>query len=406
MKQFASSLLTLLILQGTLASCNGQSASQKNKPTAVQNKKTFTEGTDYLLYERIRILDKTGFDQPQEAFSMLLPKGWKHTAGIIWNNPGTMCAGTYRQLSAASADGTYHFDQLPDMIFGWNTNQQLMQMNQGNSGGKNCGYRQPMDAYQYLNTVLLAQIGNPKVISSIPNESVVNDMRKSNEKVMRELQQYGAGQMQFYQTAITAQVQWPDGREGYIVLGANILETVVPNIYNGTSDRMYTTQITQQSIFSFPGAQREQAKDQLSVIMSSVHTNPAWSEAVNKFWKDVRTQSNIVHIGRIKMMDERTRQIGRETIAKGNQRLNDMDNQMRSWEQKQNSQDRMHTEFIKTIREVENYSDASGKYEMTSGYDHAWSRGDGNTFIMTNNPNFDPSSVYQDQSWKEMKKVD
>jgi len=66
----------------------------------------------------------------------------------------------------------------------------------------------------------------------------------------------------------------------------------------------------------------------------------------------------------------------------------------------------MHTNFIKTIREVENYRDETSKYEMVSGYDHAWSRGDGTSFILSNNPNFDPSSVLQDQRWKEMKKVD
>jgi hypothetical protein len=86
--------------------------------------------------------------------------------------------------------------------------------------------------------------------------------------------------------------------------------------------------------------------------------------------------------------------------------LRHMDVQMRNWEQQQNSQDRMHTEFIKTIREVDNYQDASGKYEMTSGYNHAWSRGDGNSFIMSNDPNFKASSFFQDQNWKEMKKVD
>ncbi|MCA0348883.1 MAG: hypothetical protein LCH35_06450 [Bacteroidetes bacterium] len=62
--------------------------------------------------------------------------------------------------------------------------------------------------------------------------------------------------------------------------------------------------------------------------------------------------------------------------------------------------------FIKTIREVENYSDATGKVELVTGYNHAWSRSDGSSFIMSDNPNFNPSSVFQDQRWKEMKKVE
>jgi hypothetical protein len=58
------------------------------------------------------------------------------------------------------------------------------------------------------------------------------------------------------------------------------------------------------------------------------------------------------------------------------------------------------------MREVENFQDATGKYEMTSSYSNAWSRGDGSTFVMSNNPNFDPGFVFKDQSWKAMKKVD
>jgi hypothetical protein len=129
-------------------------------------------------------------------------------------------------------------------------------------------------------------------------------------------------------------------------------------------------------------------------------------ETVNTFWKNIRQQKQVAHIGRLEIMDAQTRAIGNAAIAKGNERLRTMDNDMRSWEQQQSSQDRMHTNFIKTIREVENYRDETGKIEMTSAYNHAWSRSDGSSFIMSNDPNFDPSSVFKDQRWKEMKKVD
>jgi hypothetical protein len=106
------------------------------------------------------------------------------------------------------------------------------------------------------------------------------------------------------------------------------------------------------------------------------------------------------------MTDELTRSMGNAAIQRGKARLNNMDLQMRSWEQQQNAQDRMHTSFIKTIREVENYRDETGTYEMSSSYSHAWSRGDGNSFVMSNNPNFDPQLVLKDQQWKAMKKVE
>lgn len=96
---------------------------------------------------------------------------------------------------------------------------------------------------------------------------------------------------------------------------------------------------------------------------------------------------------------------GAANTARHNERMGAMDQQMRSWEQQQSSQDRQHTQFVKAIREVETYNDgANGRVELSSGYDHAWSRGDG-SYILSNSPNFDPSSVFQDQAWKPMEQV-
>ena len=402
MKKLSPFFMTLLLLQVALSSCNGQTTTMQKEKTSKQ----FTEGKDFLVYERVRLMDNTGFTTPQEAYSILLPKGWKHESGIIWSNPGSGCDGTNHQLRASSADSNYQFMVYPDLVFGWVTNSQGMPMNSNQrSNSPYCGTGQPIQAEQYLRNVFARELGNPEVIEVTSNQGVIDDMRQSNEKNMRELQQYGAGQMRFDQTAINAKVRWANGNEGWVVLGITITEGIIPNVYNGTYDKVYTTLVTKRTVFTYPGAEAQKAKDQFSVIMSSWRTNPVWSNAVNKFWKETRQQSNIAHVGRIQLIDEQTRQIGKQAIRNGNERLKTMDVQMRNWEQQQSSQDRIHTEFIKTIREVENYQDASGKYEMSSGYSHAWSRGDGSSFVMSNNPNFDASSFFQDQNWKEMKRV-
>jgi len=99
---------------------------------------------------------------------------------------------------------------------------------------------------------------------------------------------------------------------------------------------------------------------------------------------------------------DRIRLMGEQARAYAQQRSEASDQQMRDWERSQASQDASHERFVKTIREVETWSDgANGRVELTSGYDHAWSRGDG-SYILSNSPNFDPSSVFQDQQWKPM----
>jgi hypothetical protein len=353
------------------------------------------------------MLDKVGFTEPQEAYSLVLPKGWRHESEIIWNGPGKDCAGTYKRFSAKSADGKYSFEIFPSLNYTWTTNPQTQQFYPNNSSASPfCTQRKPMDAEQYLRNIFAQELGNPEIIKVEPNGDVAVQMRQSSEEGMRELRQYGAGNIQIHPTAINAVVRWPSGTEGLVLLGVTIMEIVVPNNYTGSYDKSIITTVATRMVYKYPKGESEAAKNQFSVVMGSIRTNPMWNAAVKKFWKDARQQSHIVHVGKIKMMDEQTRQMGDAAIRRGNERLKSMDMDVRSWEQQQSSQDRMHTSFIKTIREVENYRDETGTYEMTSSYNSAWSRGDGNSFVMSNNPNFDPAFVFKDQNWKAMKKVE
>lgn len=391
---------------------NNNDASNNGGASTADAQQNWVAGKDYTEFKRVRLIDKTGFTEPQEAYSILLPNDWSNDGEIIWINPGQSCAGTYRKLKAASADGKYTFEMLPEVLYSWNP--QLMQY-PSNGGNDLCRTGQPMNAETYLKQVFTKELGGAEVISMESNASVIEQMQLWNERARNELMQYGASDVRFDQTALNAVLKLKDGAEAMVTLGATVIMTTIPNVYNGTYSQSYTTQITKRTVFKYPAAEKENAKNLFGMVMSSFHTNPAWNDAVNNFWRQARQQSNAAHVGRIAMIDAETRRIGEQAIRNGQDRLKAMDNQARSWESShassdnssQASQDRMHTEFIKTIREVENYQDAStgNKYEMTSGYDHAWSRGDGTNFILSNNPNFNPSSVFQDQNWKEMRRV-
>lgn len=405
MKRISTTLLAAFF---AIAICSGQNSTKMvNQQPGKRNtgKQSWTEGQDYTLFQRVRIMDQTGFNTPVEAYSLLIPKGWKSEGSIIWNGPGSNCAGTYRQMRASSAEGKYTFALLPDMVFSWNSDPQMQQFGKSHGSGNFCGFAPPMNAETYLRNVFIRELGASKIVSIETNASVVEFMRQSNQRNLSELQVYGGGQMSFDQTAVNAVVKWNDGSEGLITLGVSILASAIPNAYTGGYSQLYTSQVTQRTVFKYPAAEADQAKRMYTMILSSVRTNPGWNDAVNNFWKQARQQSHIAHLGRIKAIDEQTRRIGEQAIRNGQQRLASMDTEIRTWEQRQSSQDRMHTEFIKTIREVENFRDETGKWEMSAHYNHAWSRGDGTNFIMSNDPNFNPASVFQDQNWKQMKKV-
>lgn len=412
MKSFLSLIaIPLAMLAGT-ASCNSQgnaTPGKKQVQAKSDAKKTspgLREGSDYTEFTRARILDKFAFSNPVEAFSLLIPKEWKFDGNVLWTMPGNICAGINRGFKAASPDGKYSFEIYPNYNWGYTTDQQLAQINQNNTS-QFCGFGEPLDAEHYVKQVFLPrEIGNPTIEEIKQNEGGKQSIQQEVEKYRQEMMSYGAAQVMFYPSAIHAKVKWNDGSVGIVLCGIVIGETTVANPYNGTYSKNYTSATSQKILFRYPAAESQKAGKILSVIMSSIRTNQDWKKTVDNFWVQVRRQNNVINRERINLMDAYTQQIGANAIKRGQQNLDNIDANMRSWEAKQQSQDRMHTNFIKSIREVENYRDATGKVELSSGYNHAWSRSDGSSFIMTDSPNFDPSSVFRDQQWKEMKRVD
>lgn len=126
-------LLLFTAVLCTLNSCNSQTTDLNQEAVTGQQlaRETYKEGSDYLLFERVRILDKAGFTEPQEAYSVLLPKGWKSEGAIVWNTPGSSCAGTFSSLKAKSADGNYSFEVYPATKFSGSSAIQTMGKHQG-----------------------------------------------------------------------------------------------------------------------------------------------------------------------------------------------------------------------------------------------------------------------------------
>lgn len=393
-------ILSLIACQSPTDQYNTHHSMDTHKPAT-----SFEAGKDYTEFKRVKLMDRQGFAQPVEALSMLIPSGWNYEGDIIWTAPGQPCAGTNLFFSAQSPDATSRFDILPNFTWSWSPDPQLNAISQQYNTGQFCNVGEPIDARQFVEQVWAKELGNPEITDIKINPDAIATMGENDEKQRREMMRYGSAGIDFQHSAVTARVNWSDGRSGILFCKVTNAVNYIPNQYNGSIQASYISS-TSRVLYIFPKTEQDNAEQVMTVVVTGVRTNPAWKQASEDFWRDVREKNHVAHIGRIRMMDEQTRQIANQAIQKGNQRLADMDNQMRSWEARQSTNDRIHNDFIKTIRGVEHYQDATGTVELSSGYNHAWSRGDGTSFIMTNNPNFDPSSVFRDQSWTEMKKTD
>lgn len=383
----------------------------------------YVEGKDYTVLERVRFMDSAGFQQPAEAFSVLLPRGWSHDGGIQWKNL-QQCRGEMvgAQWTVASPDGTIRFKALPVHAWGTASDPMMLQAlhQQAQQGG--CEVGDAMSAEQYVRDVFAPRELDGATITEVrANEAATAELRRQADADMPKLQPYlpAGASVRVGMDAVTARLTWPDGTEGIALVSVTSLETTMQNPYTGQMQRLVNGGAPERSYIRFPAAQRQQAEILLANLKSSYRTNPQWKEAIDGYFERMRRQQDAIHHQKMEAIAIQTaanarahaqrmadiQRQGAASTQRFQQRMADMDSSMRAWETQQASRDRSHTAFVQSIREVETWQGNDGKVELSSGYSQAWSRGDG-SYILSNSPSFDPRSVLLDQNWQELKRSD
>jgi len=357
----------------------------------------FTQGKDYVVLKRVRFLDEMGFDRPVEAFSMLFPTDWKTEGGVRWKGVGE-CRGEIVSMpvKASSPDGKLQFESTAPRAFNWADDQMMAQAMMAGAQQGGCGVNQPFTAEQYIQGYAQQDLG-----------AIASEVRSDERRMARAQQmdqqanaiamQYGNNSEQST-TYARGKLTWPDGTHGIMEAGVTNSITRKPDMFTGGVSTFSSTMMFYATITRFPPERKEEAERLLALFTSSHRMNPVWQQAKENFLTQL---GNMEHAGRM----EKIRLMGEQAQAYAKAQGEASDRQMRGWEQQQASQDKQHERFVQTVREVETWKDGgNGNVELTSGYDHAWSRGDG-SYVLTNSPNFDPSSVFQDQGWKPMQQV-
>ena len=294
---------------------------------------------------------------------------------------------------------------------------QQMQMMQQQGG---CEIGSAIDATRYMREVFAPrELQGATIVDVRDNDPATRELRDQAARNMPKLQQYsGGGQIDVEADAVIARLRWEDGTEGLALVSVLNFITDMPNPFTGGMQRLVNGNATERSYIRFPAARRAEAETLLANLKSSYRTNPQWKEAIDGYFARMRQQQDVIHHQRMAAIAEQTaanarghaqrmadiQRQGDANTARFQQRMAGMDSSMRSWEATQSSQDRMHTAFVQSIREVETWQGGDGKVELSSGYSQAWSRSDG-SYILSNSPSFDPRAVLQDQAWQELKRA-
>ena len=354
------------------------------------------EGKDYLVLERVRLLDSMGFDRPVEAMSILAPRGWKTEGGVTWKGIGGCRAEIVTfQFSATSPDGAIRFLVLPLRAFIAFENQMSQQaaIVAAQQGG--CQVYPPFNAAQYLENLARNGLGGATVTNVRPDESLRAVIAKISEMTNATAQQYGTGMNQSG-SGVYGTLNWPDGSKGLAQVGVSVMTKQGRDMYTGAPNGFATTTVFHQAVIRYPPAREAEAIKLFGMFLASHRMNPIWQKAKDNFLTNL---GNIEHAGRM----ERLRLMGEQSAAYARAQSEAADARMRDWERSQASSDANQRRFIQTIREVETWKDSNGdNVELSAGYKFGWSKPNG-SIILTNNSLFDPAVEFQ-QNWTRMQK--
>jgi hypothetical protein len=406
MSRLSASLACLLLLAAACDTSPGDGAG--GEPGAVASAGAgaggasgsgdarFVEGEDYVVLERVRILDEQGFDQPVEAMSVLLPRGWRTESSVRWRGLGE-CRGDIVtwQMTATSPDGAIRFVVLPTRTFVASQDAMTQQAMVAASRQGGCAVSAPFEARQYLENLARTELGASAVSDVRDDEALRPLLEKMVAQANATAQQYG-NRMRQSGSAVYGTLTWPDGARGLANVGVSVMETAATDYY-GAPAGSATTMVFHQVYIRYPPEREAEVLRIFGTIVSSHRMNPVWVQAKESYLTKV---GNAEHAGRM----ERIRLMGEQAAAYAKAQSEASDARMRDWERRQASSDASQARFIQTIREVETWKDASGSpVELSAGYSHGWSRPDG-SIILTNNSLFDPAVALQ-QNWERMEKV-
>lgn len=351
----------------------------------------YEEGKDYVVLERFRVMDPTGFAHPMEAYSILVPEGWTSQGGITWQvGVPCMIEAIRNRVSVTSPDGRMALEIYPTQQWEWWDDQlmlQTMQQQQQNPLARRCPIMEPLDAASFLRGPMAREMG-AEVVSVDPEEEMNALLRKQAQQVNMQYQQNKLP-MENRPSAATAIVRFPDGSSGVALCSVGMTVTNMPNMLSGGTYAGYTCVTDQKVAVRCPKGKEEEARKLLSGVLASVRVNPEWARGVQQMF------SNVAAVEQRETM--KRAQIQREAMNYT------ADLQQRTWESGQESRDRIAEGWGQSLRGVETWTDASGgSVELNAGYQGAWSRPDG-TYILSNDPLFDPNVVLH-EDWKRLEK--
>jgi len=333
-----------------------------------------------MRFEPAVIVDPTGFDRPMAVASLFIPYGWRTEGGVFWASD-FLCVNGYNFLwRAVSPDGAMSMAISPHAAWAFASGGPA-------SPQPGCPVVQIASVRQYLEysirrdvpgAVLLDYRNRPDLVAEVGVRAERTPMPMGETQIWAE---GGEALFAFRQNGRDMR-----GTMSAVVKFSKLITDTSAMFASDALLGQYAptpqTRIESVSAYAFPGFVATAPNGMLNIgyfeaMRKTIRPNTAWSRAI---------AGHNTRIAQVALDEGRKRA---EMILQSNQEIARI--RQETWNAQQESADRRAREFGEAIKGVETWRDADapgGSVELSTT-NHAWRLRDG-TYVMTDDPNFDP----------------
>lgn len=332
-----------------------------------------------LRVQRVEFIDRQGFEKPMVAATIMVPAGWQQEAGVEWNVRQRCTRPHALRLRARATDGSAAIELVPGE--GWG---------QTSTGApvSDCPHGTWRDTREYLAAW---------VQRNRPGARWLDYRARPDKSRPEQLQNFPGG------AAFSHRVESGQALIAYSEAGRDVRETLAANVaftqtrlmMVGQNQPLQTLQGQSLGVLAWRAPAGTLDMRQFDAVWDTLRSGPEWQARIDKANAEMsadnqRTQAEINRINAATQRETMAHIALRGQIRAQTQRdVAAIRNN--TYQAGQASNDRMHTDSVRTVREVQGYRDprSGGVVELSQHYRHAWQLRDG-SYVLTDNPAFNP----------------
>jgi hypothetical protein len=319
-----------------------------------------------------------------EAFKLLIPEGWKAEGSVTWS-PKVFLPATVN-FRFYNPNGKDEFDIIASQDYIWTDNQLTLSNYPVGSTYFGTTVKEPVNLHTALMDIII-----PKYRTNI------SDLKIVKEESVADLANLAKGPAT---DGVDAKAEGGKIRITYTENGQPMEEEIYGALSqfvvnypgNSFSAAYYINNWYIDYLFSFraPEGQLDSDAKIFETMLYSMQVNPKWYAKIANV-KEELAKMNMDQIKAVGKMGQMIAQAASEM----------RDDQMRSWEYRQQSQDKISENFSDYIRGVDSYTDSYGQtVKLPSGYDNAWTNSSGE-YIVSDSPSYNPN-VGSNLNWQQL----